>query len=112
MQELTEVAVEEDDDAKLQRFLLQVEAESHAVQVGAESQAVQVLPTRVVVLRNVFDPKDAATDIGIVEADIGSECSNAGLITALHLNATDGAAVIEFENIQCAERCVEVMHGR
>jgi hypothetical protein len=105
VQELKEVAVEEDDDAKLQRFLLQVDADSQAA--GARS-----LPTKVVVLRHVFDPTDTTTDMGAVEADIGAECSNAGPIVSLQLDVADGAVTIEYANIESAERCVEVMHGR
>ena len=65
-----------------------------------------------VVLRNIFDPKDV--DYKIVRDDMEEGCGECGAIEKVTVfeGNTDGVVVVKYRDGGGARKCVEVMNGR
>jgi len=72
---------------------------------------------RIVILKNVFDPKEALSDPNYYEdirVDMLEECSKLGEIEKLTVfeRNPEGAVAVRFRSPAAAESCIELMNGR
>lgn len=72
---------------------------------------------RVVVLKNLFTPKDFEKDITLsleYKQDIQSECAKCGDVTKVDVHELhpEGVAVVKFRQPEEADKCVQLMNGR
>lgn len=68
--------------------------------------------SRIVILKNVFDPND--TDYDILREDMQDGCEACGVvekITIFERNA-EGAVAVKFRTLESCIKCIELMNGR
>lgn len=69
---------------------------------------------RIVVLRNLFDPKAGNVNYDAIHDDIENGCAECGPVEKVTVfrGNEDGVAVVRFRDGQGARKCLDVMHDR